>query len=294
MNSLRSAYRSAFTLVELLVVIVIIGILMALLIPVLGGVFSTSIDARMALEVNNLTQAVEAYRMEMNEYPPDFAGVDIAQDMQQMQLHLARKVRSRKPQDQNAFGNAEQVWAGLDPAEALVFWLSGISSDPSFPLLRRGKWPTDVQVDTSNPLNLIGRIKGDKPFFEFDQARLLDKDGDGWPEYYPTNSEAPYVYIRSTSYGQQQASGQYSSNQIPMMNGAFSMRAYAAELDLTSGLVARFAEQDKYQIICAGQDGMFDTDATLGVYPEGIGYSEAESDNIANFSGGKTLQDAIP
>ena len=53
-----------------------------------------------------------------------------------------------------------------------------------------------------------------------------------------------------------------------------------------------YVEPEKYQIVCAGQDGKFG--AAGGLYPDGVGYSEADEDNLTSFSDGKTLEDAIP
>lgn len=285
-HQIRTKSRQAFTLVELLVVITIIGILVALLVPAVTGVMGNARDAQMGIEVANLAQALEAYKLENMAYPPDFAPTTELQDKNQIDAHLARKFRYRvKAQD-------VVPMTGLDPAEALVFWLSGLSGDQKFPLLKRQPYAVGT-----------GPVKGDKPFFEFDQARLDDRDGDGWPEYYPENSEMPYVYLSSQNYGEKQADGTYFAFSHPVLNGATGVRAYAAELSdsVVNNIrpTVRFAEQDKYQIICAGRDSQFGAGMGLkeyqaASYPDGIGYSEADEDNLTNFSEGSTLQAAIP
>ena len=281
--------RQAFTLVELLVVIVIIAILIALLVPTIGGALNSARNAQMGIEVSNLSQAMEAYRTEMNEYPPDFAGpVEI--DNQKVAAHLARKFRYRNAKQPPPAGDALTVEAlkGLDPAEALVFWLSGFSGDPKFPLNKREA----IAVGT-------GLVKGTNPFFEFDLTRLMDKDNDGWPEYYPENSEAPYVYIRADNY----VLSFDQSNLIKVLNGGVEnngrlVRAYATSGSTTDDV--QWAAPEKYQIICAGQDGEYvpveKESVAAGIiptFPTGIGYTEADSDNITSFSEGKTLGDSI-
>lgn len=62
---------SAFTLIELLVTIAIIGALAALVLP-LSGIASTKMRiARVKAELNNYVNAIETYKLETGEYPPD-------------------------------------------------------------------------------------------------------------------------------------------------------------------------------------------------------------------------------
>lgn len=61
----------AFTLIELLVTIAIIGALAALVLP-LSGIASTKMRiARVKAELNQYVNAIETYKLETGEYPPD-------------------------------------------------------------------------------------------------------------------------------------------------------------------------------------------------------------------------------
>lgn len=260
------ARQQAFTLVELLVVIVVIAILVALLVPTIGAAMYAARNAQIGIEISNLAQAIEAYRTKNGSYPPDFASTDPAVIKQQIDAHLARNYRYRNiAMDQLT---AEQL-SSLDPSEALYFWIRGLSKDPKRPLTGGG----------------------DRVGYDFKQAQLADNDGDGFPEYYVRNCEVPLVYIHNQSYG---AVGQ-PANILQILNGRFAIRAYAAEVGADGVSVARFVDPEKYQVICAGQDSEYGTNGSIQpVYPDALGYTEADEDNLTSFSEGKTLEDATP
>jgi prepilin-type N-terminal cleavage/methylation domain-containing protein len=67
--------RLAFTLIELLVVISIIGVLAALIVPLSGVAVTKMRIARVQAELNGLVTAIETYKLEVGEYPPDNAKV---------------------------------------------------------------------------------------------------------------------------------------------------------------------------------------------------------------------------
>ena len=65
--------KNAFTLVELLVVITIIGILSSLITVAVGGARRAAKRATITMELSQISNALELYKGEFGEYPPDLA-----------------------------------------------------------------------------------------------------------------------------------------------------------------------------------------------------------------------------
>ena len=116
--------KHGFTLVEILVVIVIIAILGAIATPAILRALDSAKAGATVVEINLLSNAVEAYRTEYGSYPPDFS------DKFAVINHLNRIFPRRQE-----ILNVEQLDGYLDAsgfspggayavhAHALVFWL---------------------------------------------------------------------------------------------------------------------------------------------------------------------------
>ena len=160
----RGHGRAAFTLVEIMVVILIITILVGILIPVVTSVRRRVLFTSIALEVRNLNDAIESYKNKYKDYPPDFT------DSSVVARHIAKAFPRIAPPGIPPLGEPRpgmgQGW-GLDQAEALVFWLGGLSDDPKHPFTGPG-----------GPLKHVGNgqyvANTDRAnaFFEFNQKRL--------------------------------------------------------------------------------------------------------------------------
>ena len=72
--------EAAFTLIELLVTIAIIGVLAALVLPLSGIASAKMRIARVKAELNRYVNAIETYKLETGEYPPDNGGLAQTKD----------------------------------------------------------------------------------------------------------------------------------------------------------------------------------------------------------------------
>jgi len=200
----RGSARRAFTLVEILTVIVIIGILAAIAVPAINGALKAAKTAAIRAEIDVLGQALEAYKLEYGEYPPDFYSWDQVErhfrkafpDIEDDELRIlaqfthyrasgSNKQRCNPPVNQadprSMGANMDHYPHAIDRAEALVFCLGGFSSDKNRPFTGAGgplaPITGGVVYDPTNPTSLdfaafqynTDRENG---FFEFDTEQL--------------------------------------------------------------------------------------------------------------------------
>lgn len=322
MNDSHVGPRRAFTLVEMLVVMVVIGVLIALLIPVIGGATRRGKNAAIFMELNDLARAIEAYKAKTGDYPPDFTNqLAVVAHMKKAypRCNTARVVQWLNNSIPNVTLNPDP--RNLDPAEALVFWLTMTKNNPRDPLTGSGEYVS---------------------YFTFDQARLAstDFDGDGWPEYTPARAAAaPYVYFdgrilsdSSSGMGQtcayawalyptpynaanpspkelDRSAAKYKQVFFdPRENRARPYRssAVSASTDTwpTAANPSEWLEPGKFQIIHAGLDGHFGNDVTSGNPADPLLFKQfpapnytitpEDYDNLTSFSGGSTVGDSVP
>jgi prepilin-type N-terminal cleavage/methylation domain-containing protein len=268
-NETRQKLRSGFTLVELLVVIAIIGVLVGITLPAVQAVRLHFDKTANKFEVQSLNDAVEKYRGIYGDYPPDGSSAAI------MQRHLRK-----------AFPNILQseidllTGVQLDPAEALVFFLGGFSSDKQRPFTGKGG-PIVNTGTTAAPVYNYNPAR-ENSMHEFVSGRLVLDDeyafaggtSDVFPVYMARNNTVvegcPYVYFDSRTYNANRGTAAnpiyncYQPSDIVATTVASSARgklgAVRPYLSAVNGAGAKdfvFENSKTFQIIGPGTDGFY-------------------------------------
>jgi len=141
----HSSFPNAFTLTELLVVITIIAVLAGLITGAAVNALNKAKQAAITLEIQQLDGAFQDFKNEYGAYPPNGMHDGSTALMNLVENDFVRMFKKAFPRGQEPLGliqglagtNAaanENLLNGMNAAEAMVFWLSGFSSDPQFPI----------------------------------------------------------------------------------------------------------------------------------------------------------------
>ncbi len=282
--------RRAFTLIELMITIVIILILIGLLVPAIGAVRLRAQQSQVRSEISNLEASIASFKSDFGMDPP--SGIVLYEDNAGWSTDPRSKglIRQMWPQfdftitrDINKDGSITGGSAGgtpLNAGECLVFFLGGVW-DTS------GKTPNGFSKNPANPFAVStaggGRLG---PYYEFDNSRFVDTDGDKAPEYLDSfpSQQLPYLYFSSYD-----GRGYRSSEII-----GTGMDNVYHQGDPAHGTTLGPAFKSKsFQIISPGADfqygtgGNYDPDKyfpgeNLPTYKD----RTVESDNITNFVSG--------
>jgi prepilin-type N-terminal cleavage/methylation domain-containing protein len=192
-----AAGRAAFTLVELLVVITIIGILVALITTAAIGALRTARQAALKTEVEQISASFEKYKDTAGSYPPNLvtdADLDNNQVLADLQRHMRQAFPRHKESDNllrllagfAATGTDAADYpnppltGGMTAAEAVVFWLSGFSSDPQYPISGEGG-PAYVIPAYGNAQNrTLDPLESRKWIYQFEITRLGPRGDDNY------------------------------------------------------------------------------------------------------------------
>jgi prepilin-type N-terminal cleavage/methylation domain-containing protein len=222
--------RRAFTLVEMLTVIIIIGLLASLMLVAFGRARTNVRNSTVKADIKQIEMALERYRTEYGDYPPDFVGTaDSYPDAVRIPARTAviRHLRRRFPRlpiigtsvdtqfsdlitairdastDYNQDGTlgdgaptSVTIQQPFNPSQALVFWLGGL------PAFATSGELTGFSANPGNPFAPPTTASSRTTmFYEFQTGQLFKSVPDSpEPLSYGARDAAgvlqPYVYFR--------------------------------------------------------------------------------------------------
>lgn len=305
--------RSAFTLIEILVVLTILAVLIGLLFPVLGGATRTARIQEVKSDMEKLTSAITAFKLEFGVEPPgsltlsetgDWTAANHA-DLPRSRAEL-RKIFpdfNFTATDFNGDGNNDPV-VSLSGAECLVFFLGGMrdatsgslnsfSTNPVAPFRAGGsRYDTFYDFGVSGYDNTANRWTG----------RLVDLDNDNFPELLDTipGQLKPYLYFSTyggkayrTIAGDPVHPGLtvtptwHNPENYNSANAANGMPyPYYRTWNPASSTASSPHNKKSFQIISPGFDFTYGVGGTFNPSDSGSLLTAADRDNIVNFHGG--------
>ncbi len=320
--SALSPQPSAFTLVELLVVITIIGILAALITGAAINAMNRAKQAAISMEIQQLNGAIDDFKNEYGAYPPNVFSNSFALSNNLLSNNVEKKANARvllrslkksfarstefsinlstaapnrgiPAASDNAFPIVEQ---GLTPAEALVFWLQGFSSDIARPLTGTDLKTTSIDFE-GNTVNNVVTIETRQPLYEFDRTRLrLSRDSAGnrrfitmtrangdiiqiqLYEYLASGSQEPFVYFDTSRETPLEVVNTWDTTEFSFASTVsdgviYPLKQLRADTPDPGDRVTPFlqyveyANKEKFQILHCGTDdiwGNFSNDPSTG------------------------------
>ena len=316
MNQQAGARQTGFTLVEVLVVVVIISLLIGLATPALVIALRKTEVATMRIELSLVEQALEAYRNEYGEYPPDFTDVNDENTHNQNVIdHLNRLFPRRREllnvNELKTYFKAANLpgpsgKGGLFPDQALLFWLRGFHPNPQYPITG------DTTGD--HAVSLDGEWTGDnvlterEPLMEFNNKMIGSvtsvndlPPGESWVDDFNLETpgevlvltrapRSPIVYFDSRgNYFEPTLSEPTKPKQFLVSDNGVEK---GTAMPYMSDRSERFMNPKTFQLISAGQDSHFGNyNGNPKHYPGGTNYDDYDADNLTNFSSGTLGED---
>lgn len=300
-----------FTLVEMLVVLGIIAVLVALLMPAVMSAVNNARRAAIGAEISALDKAIEQYKQKRGDYPPNF----------RVYNHFIRHVQKCYPKiDRDHLNDViGTIWNDasyttanpppvtavplLDEGESLVFWLYLVDNDPRYPFKAADGLNNADTYQVTTVQDALLAAKSPEKFYPFKEDRFVksESDTDQFPAYRALYAkDTCYIYIDSRAYSYfvadvtDDTTAAYADGKT---DDNYRVRPYWSEIVAATSPSTTYKPMNPttFQIICAGQDGLFSADARVAKYfPGGGGYVGDDRDNMTNFSEGRRLEDHIP
>lgn len=309
--------RHAFTLVEVLTVVVIISILATLVTVAAAAAMRAAKIGRVGMEASHIARALESYKADFGEYPPDFFDdIELVRHVKRrwprMDFSLkppgvidAEYIRDSINGGYREYNNTVDFTAVRSPLGALAFWLggfpdtegklSGFNADPENPFF-------------ANPfIRLEDRVYDKKEYLgkrELGENKSVRLEQVGGGARIPvigteisTGNFVPFVYFKGKADGGDSA---YRFN-LPSTPDVIKYLGlgdlgrcvpYAEEKDNGSGIV-KWKNSTTFQLIHPGMDGRFGTDNER-IINTGNGILQPDLDNITNISDYKELKSILP
>lgn len=291
--------RSGFTLTELLVVIAIIAVIAGLALPAIFAARVSFDRARMKMEVQALEDAIEKYKTQYGDYPPDGSSWPLIEshlrkifpEILSSELAILNPlipantkipvVPFPTPLDDRMISNDYELRV-FDPAEAIVFFLGGFSSNKQKPL--SGKGGPFVLVQTPSGPRWDYNVQRENGFYEFktNQLDFFDEFNRGFrvrppilpagqnpqlndlfPVYKSSAGGDPFVYFDSRTYHQLLHSNpvptfQYYSANLASGSTDGAIRPLLRTTPEGPGAVrTKYENPNTFQILASGLDGKY-------------------------------------
>jgi type II secretory pathway pseudopilin PulG len=259
-----------------MMVIGIIALLAALVTPAVMRAQTSARNAAIKAEIDMLHMAIMNYKNEYGSFPPCASPAGSGPAVS----HIARLF----PRCPNP---ATQVQTPVTPANALAGWLGGYTNDPTRPVIGSAEDKNyNLQLDLLagediNGNKLLDMLPRQK-LFDFDTSRI--NAGMYAPAGRP---QSPYIYISKAEY----------ENAWPSSNVTYTIKGktytiYANTFRALMRTGSEYFNNDTFQILCAGRDGVWSEDHNgnglldVGEDVNGNNVLDKSDDDLSNFWSG--------